>query len=182
MLRASLLALTLVFGAQASAATLIGSGANTCGDYLSAVRSNPDREAGMIQWALGFISGTLLTLEKGKSFDVAVIKPAPMKSFLVGYCSQHTSSDFYEAVDKYVLSLPTSQTPPTVPDLDVINRKTDQDLAGPRGAEAREFCSRKVGVATDAKDGSQIARRYGAEKGIAWTDCVVDRMYPVPKR
>lgn len=185
MFRASLFALSLsVLGANASATTLIGSGAHTCGDYLSAVRSNPDREAAMTQWALGFISGTLLTLEKGKSFDVTVVKPAPMKSFLMDYCSQHASDDFYAAVDKYVLSLPltTSQIPPTLPDFDAINRQTDQDIAGRKGAEAKDFCSRKVGVATGAKDGSQVARQYGAEKAIAWTDCVVDRMYPAPKR
>jgi len=147
MFRASLFALSLsVLGANASATTLIGSGAHTCGDYLSAIRSNPDREAGMTQWALGFISGTLLTLEEKKSFDVTVVKPAPMKSFLMGYCSQHASDDFYEAVDKYVFSLPlaTSQIPPTLPDLDTINRQTDQDLAGQKGAEAKEHCLDKL--------------------------------------
>jgi hypothetical protein len=97
----------VVFATSASATTLIGSGAHTCGEYLETVRSAPELDDGLTQWTLGFISGTIFTLNKrDKEFDVAAIKPASMKTFVQAYCAQHLQASYYEAVDKFLLSLP----------------------------------------------------------------------------
>jgi hypothetical protein len=88
--------------------TLIGTGAHNCSEYLSDVRYDLERDLAWTQWALGFISGTVTSMPKGKrEFDVSALHPEMMKSFLSTYCTKKPESEFLEAVDQLLFSLPT---------------------------------------------------------------------------
>jgi hypothetical protein len=92
---------------EARARLLIGSGAHTCKETLEAIHQDPNDERALIQWALGYVSGTIFTLPKTKmNFDLSAIKPNLMKQFLTAYCSQHPEAEYFEAVNKYLSSLP----------------------------------------------------------------------------
>jgi hypothetical protein len=54
----------LAFRTDAFSARLIGTGAHNCREYLDAVRNDPETDRAMTQWALGYISGTVLSMEK----------------------------------------------------------------------------------------------------------------------
>jgi hypothetical protein len=72
--------------------------------------------------------------------------------------------------------------PPLKRSLDEAKKQADTDMNGARGQQAREVCSRQLGVTSSVLTGQDVARLYGAQKAIAWTDCVVDTMYPDPAK
>jgi hypothetical protein len=59
------------------------------------------------------VSGTVLSMEKqSREFDLSAIKPEMLKNSLRTYCSKNPQSEFFEAVDQLLFSLPTIPTKP----------------------------------------------------------------------
>jgi hypothetical protein len=54
------------------------------------------------------------------------------------------------------------------------------DLNSAVGERARNLCKARLGIVGEVKTGADvIALRYGADKAVAFTQCVVNTMYPV---
>jgi hypothetical protein len=66
--------------------------------------------------------------------------------------------------------------------MDEAQKQAASDFKGARGQYARETCGHKLGITAAVSDGRDVARLYGAQKAIAWTDCVVDTLYPDPAK
>ncbi|SFI58765.1 hypothetical protein [Bradyrhizobium sp. cf659] len=64
--------------------------------------------------------------------------------------------------------------------MDEAKEQVDADANGALGQKARDACGRRLGIAANAANGRDVARLYGAQKAAAWTDCVVETMYPSP--
>lgn len=93
----------------ASAEDMIGSGAHTCREAQDAMLKDPEAERMLIQWALGYITGTLYTASttpSKKEFDLSAIKPDGIKTFLTRYCNTHPDKGYFQGVDEYLFSLP----------------------------------------------------------------------------
>jgi hypothetical protein len=88
--------------------SLIGTGAHNCAEYLSAVHNDAETDRAMTQWALGYISGTVLSMPKQKrEFDLSALKPDMVRNSLRVFCTEKPSSEFSDAVDHLLFSLPT---------------------------------------------------------------------------
>lgn len=59
--------------------------------------------------------------------------------------------------------------------------QVQRDKDGAKWKAAEQICAAKVGLPMVPKDGQAVARAYGVEKAIAYTDCFVNSMYPVPR-
>ena len=78
---------------------------------------------------------------------------------------------------------PDPDIPPATKRLtDEAQKQAASDFKGARGQNARETCGQKLGITAAVSDGRDVARLYGAQKAIAWTDCVVDTLYPDPAK
>jgi len=188
--------LSLIFTAStAQSAGILGSGAHNCAEFLEAYRKDPvGTDAANTQWALGFMSAMNLTVSEKLEFDLTALKLGEMQRWLRKYCAEHPQAEFYEAVDQLMFSLPSkpnrANSAPPDPDvppatkrlIDEAQKQTASDSKGPRGQYARETCGQKLGISAAVSDGREVARLYGAQKAIAWTDCVVDTLYPDPAK
>ena len=82
-------------------------------------------------------------------------------------------------------TLAEAQTPATkqlMDDMEEAKKQAASDFKGARGQYARDTCGQKLGISAAVSDGREVARLYGAQKAIAWTDCVVDTLYPDPAK
>jgi hypothetical protein len=78
---------------------------------------------------------------------------------------------------------PEPDIPPATKQLmDEAKKQAASDFKGARGQYARDTCGQKLGISAAVSDGREVARLYGAQKAIAWTDCVVDTLYPDPAK
>ncbi|MGL3214037.1 hypothetical protein [Bradyrhizobium sp. BR 1433] len=64
--------------------------------------------------------------------------------------------------------------------VDKIKRDVDEEMAGPRGAEARAICMRVAGVTFPAQTSTELIRAgYSADTAIKYVDCIVNYLHPV---
>src|SRR5262245_42437730 len=66
--------------------------------------------------------------------------------------------------------------------LDSMKKEVEADSKGERGQQAIQACSQIHGISIPAQTIGDVARSYGAKKAIEWAECVVDTMYPDPRR
>jgi hypothetical protein len=62
--------------------------------------------------------------------------------------------------------------------MDNLRPRAHEDFEGDLGQKAREVCNRSLGITVPVKSGQDVLRQYDPKKAMAFTDCVVDRMYP----
>lgn len=68
-----------------------------------------------------------------------------------------------------------------------VNEKWDEagirfkrDWKSEAGRAARDMCSQRLGITISVETAVDVARHYDAQKAGAWTNCIVDTMYPEP--
>lgn len=61
---------------------------------------------------------------------------------------------------------------------DDVGAQVRQDMRGDLGRGAIRDCRSRLGISIPVTNGKEVARAFGAEKGMAFTKCVVDAMYP----
>jgi hypothetical protein len=66
-------------------------------------------------------------------------------------------------------------------EMERIDRQVKEDTAGDLGQGAIALCRARLGIKEPIQNGMDLIRRgYGVDKSMAFTDCVVNTMYPDP--
>lgn len=65
--------------------------------------------------------------------------------------------------------------------MEEAQRRSQADLDGPKGDEARRICMRVAGVSFPARKAPELIQQgYSVETAIKYSDCIVNYLYPVP--
>jgi hypothetical protein len=88
-------------GCQAQPAKIVGTGAVSCGTFLSDIARNPIFEREYFSWAQGYMSGILMRAPPGKDENLDLTPPEfPVKAqidFFRQFCTEHQQDDFSDA-------------------------------------------------------------------------------------
>jgi hypothetical protein len=65
---------------------------------------------------------------------------------------------------------------------DAAGIQAKKDAAGSLGRAANDTCKRRMGISEKVETAKDIITfGYGSEKAVAFAECVVNEMYPVPR-
>lgn len=62
--------------------------------------------------------------------------------------------------------------------LEDADRQSRSDFSGEKGQQAMEKCNRRLRIRVPVRNAQDVAREYGVQRAMTWTQCVVDEMYP----
>ena len=94
----------------------------------------------------------------------------------------HHAMEFHQAMEKVKQETHANWPPGFQKAMEVIELETHANFNGELGQRARKVCRGRLDLPETVNNAEDAARRYGANKAIAFMQCVVEEMYPETTR